>query len=140
MKFSRSTSGPWNATRLTCSIQGCAKTGLSTFTANSYVRTVNVFLSWARAEGEQVSAKGKLARTPQKLVETLTREEILSMGRIANHGDALIVQLADTGIRAGELCGLQIDSRMWLISSKSTPEFIIELLSERAVPADSLYR
>jgi integrase/recombinase XerD len=89
---------------------GLRKDRLSTFTVNSYVRTVNVFLSWARAEGEQVSAKAKLARTPQKLVETLTREEILSMERIANHRDALIVRLlADTGIRAGELCGLQID-------------------------------
>jgi integrase len=89
---------------------GLRKDRLSTFTVNSYVRTVNVFLSWARAEGEQVSAKGKLARTPQKLVETLTRGEILSMERIANHRDALIVRLlADTGIRAGELCGLQID-------------------------------
>jgi integrase len=89
---------------------GLRKKTLSTSTVNSYVRTLNVFLSWARAEGEQVSAKGKLARTPRKLVETLTREEIQSMERVANQRDALIVRLlADTGIRAGELCGLQID-------------------------------
>ena len=89
---------------------GLRKEKLSTFTVNSYVRTLNVFLSWAHSEGEKVAGRGKLARTPQKLVETLTSEEIRSMERIANDRDALIVRLlADTGIRAGEICELRTD-------------------------------
>jgi integrase/recombinase XerD len=77
---------------------------------NSYVRTLNVFLGWAHSEGEKVAGRGKLARTPQRLVETLTGDEIRAMERIANDRDALIVRLlADTGIRAGELCELHTD-------------------------------
>jgi site-specific recombinase XerD len=65
---------------------GLRKGRLSTFTVNSYVRTVNVFLSWALAEGEQVSAKGKLARTPHKLIRTVensssTRPSVISRSR-----------------------------------------------------------
>jgi integrase len=90
---------------------GLRKEKLSTFTVNSYVRTLNVLLSWARTEGEKISARAKLARTPQKHVDTLTDEEIRSLERIANDRDALIVRLlADTGIRAGELCGLRVDA------------------------------
>jgi site-specific recombinase XerD len=89
---------------------GLRKEKLSTFTVNSYVRTLNVFLSWAHSEGEKVAGRGKLARTPQRLVETLTSEEIRAMERIANDRDALIVRLlADTGIRAGEICELRTD-------------------------------
>jgi integrase len=86
------------------------KRQLSTFTVNSYVRTVNVFLAWAREEGETTTANARLAREPSKVVETLTREEIAAMEKAANGRDALIVRmLADTGIRASELCGLRVD-------------------------------
>ncbi|MBO0703092.1 MAG: tyrosine-type recombinase/integrase, partial [Candidatus Dormibacteraeota bacterium] len=82
----------------------------STFTVNSYVRTVNVFLAWAREEGETTTANARLAREPSRVVETLTRDEIAAMEKAANLRDALIVRLlADTGIRASELCGLRVD-------------------------------
>ena len=82
---------------------------LGVWSINSYVRTVNVFLSWARKEGEAVKAKAKLARTPQRIVPTLSREEIAAMERKAQDRDAMIVRLlADTGIRASELCGLRV--------------------------------
>jgi integrase/recombinase XerD len=86
------------------------KRQLSTFTVNSYVRTVNVFLAWAREEGETTTANARLAREPSRVVETLTREEIAAMEKAATVRDALIVRLlADTGIRASELCGLRVD-------------------------------
>jgi integrase/recombinase XerD len=85
------------------------KRQLSPFTVNSYVRTVNVFLAWAREEGETTTANAKLAREPQKVVETLTRGEISAMEKVASTRDGLIVRLlADTGVRASELCGLRV--------------------------------
>ena len=89
---------------------GERKAQLSPHSVHSYLRTINGFLSWAKAEGEKVKAKAHLPRTPQKIVETLTREEITAMERSANERDALIVRLlADTGIRAGELVGLRVN-------------------------------
>jgi integrase/recombinase XerD len=50
-----------------------------------------------------------LPKTPQRIVETLTRDEIATMEKVGNERDALIVRLlADTGIRAGELVGLRL--------------------------------
>src|SRR5262249_33464184 len=46
------------------------KDELSPFTVNSYLRTINVLLAWAKKEGEQVNAKAKLARQPQRIIET----------------------------------------------------------------------
>jgi integrase len=70
---------------------------------------VNGFLSWARSEGERVTATARLPKTPQRIVETLTRDEIATMEKVGNERDALIVRLlADTGIRAGELVGLRL--------------------------------
>src|SRR5262249_54530882 len=88
---------------------GERKTALSVHTVSSYLRSINTFLAWARAEGESVTAKAPLPKTPQKIVETLTRDEIMAMEKAGNERDALIVRLlADTGIRAGELAQLTI--------------------------------
>jgi integrase len=88
---------------------GERKAALSPHTVSSYLRTVNGFLSWARSEGERVTARARLPKTPQRIVETLTRDEIATMEKVGNERDALIVRLlADTGIRAGELAGLRL--------------------------------
>ena len=88
---------------------GERKATLSPHTVSSYLRTVNGFLAWARSEGEKVSATARLPKTPQRIVETLTRDEIATMEKVGNERDALIVRLlADTGIRAGELIGLRL--------------------------------
>jgi integrase len=88
---------------------GERKAQLSPHTVSSYLRTINGFLSWARQEGETVSARAHIPKTPQKIVETLSREEIAAMEKAANERDGLIVRLlADTGIRAGELVGLRL--------------------------------
>ncbi len=86
---------------------GGRKSALTAHTVSSYLRSINTFLSWARAEGESVTAKAPLPKTPQRIVETLTREEIAAMEKVGNERDALIIRLlADTGIRAGELVQL----------------------------------
>ncbi len=88
---------------------GERKTELSPNTVSSYLRSINSFLAWAHSEGEAVTAKAALPKTPQRIVETLAREEIAAMDKAGNERDALIVRLlADTGLRAGELVGLTV--------------------------------
>ena len=90
--------------------QGGVKGRLSAHSVHSYLRAVNGFLSWARREGLAAEAKSHLPKLPKKLVEVLSREEIARLEDGArSYRDKLIIRvLADTGIRAGELCGLRL--------------------------------
>lgn len=93
--------------------QGGAKGALAPASIHSYMRTINGFLSWAKAEGELgTAAKGRLPKLPHKIVHVLSREEIQRMEDAAQiERDGLIVRvLADTGMRVGELCGLRLGS------------------------------
>jgi integrase len=90
--------------------RGERKAPLSPHSVSSYLRTINAFLSWARSEGETVTAKAPLPRTPQRIVDTLTREEIAAMEKAGGERDGLIIRLlADTGLRVGELAGLTVN-------------------------------
>jgi integrase len=81
---------------------------LSRHTIGSYLRSVNVFLTWAQAEGEPVGGKAKLPKPTKRLLEVLSREEIQALEDVAvTERDKLMVRiLADTGIRVGELVNL----------------------------------
>lgn len=81
---------------------------LSKHTIAAYMRTINIFLKWAAAEGEPVKAKGQVPKVPKKLVDILSRDEIRKLEDTAQtERDKLIIRvLADTGIRVGELVGL----------------------------------
>ena len=84
---------------------------LSRYTVHHYVRVVRQFLAWCKSEGEGVSAgKPQLPRLPQRVVDILSREEIDQLELFApTERDKLIIRLlADTGIRVGELCGLEL--------------------------------
>ncbi|MBO0701462.1 MAG: tyrosine-type recombinase/integrase [Candidatus Dormibacteraeota bacterium] len=89
---------------------GLYEQGLKPTSIHSYSRTLNGFLSWARKEGERVVARGQLPKLPQRVVRTLSRQEIQRIeDHASNERDALIVRLlADTGIRVGELCALRV--------------------------------
>lgn len=84
---------------------------LSRFSVHSYVRIAGQFLSWCRKEGEEVSGKPQLPRLPRRVIDVLSRKEIDAMEAAAPHErDKLIIRLlADTGLRAGELCGLRAE-------------------------------
>jgi len=90
--------------------RGGKKGPLSKTTIHSYLRAVNHFLAWARAEGEVTASAGKahLPKLPRRLLDTLERGEIQAIEDAAdNERDKLLVRvLADTGIRLGELVGL----------------------------------
>lgn len=84
---------------------------LSKYSVHHYVRVVRQFLAWCRVEGEAVSGRPQLPRLPKQVVEVLTRVEIDQLEQAAPMDrDKLIIRiLADTGIRVGELCGLELD-------------------------------
>jgi integrase/recombinase XerD len=83
---------------------------LSRSSVATYIRTINVFLAWARAEGETVAAKAQVPKVARRVLEVLSRDEIDRMeDAAATERDKLIVRLlADTGIRLGELTKLTI--------------------------------
>ena len=85
---------------------GERKATLSPHTVSSYLRTVNGLLSWARSEGEKVSATARWPKTPQRIVETLTRDEIATVEKVGNERDA--GRLAAAGrsqpVNASPLC------------------------------------
>jgi integrase len=82
---------------------------ISKATVHSYMRAINGFLSWARAQGEPGSARGRLPSMRKQVLDTLSREEIQRMEDAADtERDKLIVRiLADTGMRLGELLALR---------------------------------
>lgn len=91
--------------------QGGRRGTLSRHTVHSYIRPVRQFLVWAQREGETASgARPQLPRLPRRVVDVLTREEIAQLEAAATkERDKLMVRLlADTGIRASELCRLTV--------------------------------
>ena len=82
----------------------------SRHTVHSYIRAVNQFLSWAKEEGEAVSARAQLPKLPKTLIDVLSRDELDHLEDAArNERDKLIIRLlADTGIRVGELIKLRV--------------------------------
>jgi len=93
---------------------GGDKGQLSRFSVHTYVRTVGQFLSWCRKEGEAATGKPQLPRLPRRLLDVLSRAELAAMEDAAPYErDKLIIRvLADTGLRAGELCGLRAEDLM----------------------------
>ncbi len=113
---------------------------LSRHTIASYVRSINVFLSWAQSEGEAVAARAKAPKTNRRLIDVLSRDEITAMeDAAATERDKLIVRLlADTGIRVGELVGLTVHD---LIERDRTHYLRVGgKTGERMVPIPRLYR
>lgn len=115
---------------------------LTNQTVWTYMKAINRFLAWAKDEGEDVDAKGRLPRLPSKVIEILTRDEIQAMEDKANsERDAIIVRLlGDTGIRVGELVSIQTNdlidrNRQFLLRIKGKGS------RERLVPVlPALYR
>ncbi len=86
-----------------------SKRPISKATVHSYMRAINTFLAWARAQGEGSAARGRLPSMRKRVLDTLTRDEIQALeDTAATERDKLIVRLlADTGLRLGELLALR---------------------------------
>lgn len=120
-----------------------AKSGkpLSRPTINSYLRSVNVALNWARSEHQMDGLRPtKLLRDDRPLLDTLSREEIQRIENAAElERDKLIVRLlADTGIRVGELVALRVSD----LEEQSEHQYlkVRGKTLERKVPIPHLYR
>jgi integrase/recombinase XerD len=84
---------------------------LSRHSIHSYARAVRTFFTWCNGHGHEVEAAPQLPRLPRRVLDVLTREEIGDMESASpSDRDKLVVRLlADTGIRANELCQLKLD-------------------------------
>jgi integrase len=83
---------------------------LSKHSVHAYIRAIRGFLNWCEREGEKVAAKPALPRLPRVLVDTLDHEELDRLeGAAQTERDKVIIRvLAETGLRADELCTLRI--------------------------------
>ena len=91
--------------------------GMSPYSVQDEVRGLKAFASWLVREGytpENVLARLKLPKAPQKLIELLTSAEINQLVKSQNpltaYGSrniAMLVSLLDSGIRVSELCDLE---------------------------------
>ena len=94
---------------------------LSSYTVHGYAATVKAFLNWAaKEELIPVTLPRRLAmpRVETKVIEVFTDDQVKALFRACEkekdlalevRDRALISVLVDTGIRAGELCGLTLD-------------------------------
>lgn len=120
---------------------GGARGELSRHSVHSYLRAISHFLAWARREGEVGEAKPQLPKLDRKILDVLEREEIKRLEDAAQtERDKLIVRLlADTGMRAGELCGIRPDD----LIEQGRDRFVKvrgKGRKERLVPITGLYR
>jgi integrase/recombinase XerD len=115
---------------------------ISKATVHSYMRAINSFLVWARAQGEGGTARGRLPSMRKRVLDTLSREEVQRLEDAApTERDKLIVRvLADTGVRLGELLALRPDD-VRLEGGKNVLKVLGKGDRERLVPiAPSLAR
>lgn len=90
---------------------GGSRGPLSRASVSTYLSTVGHYLTWAQAEGEAGDARPQLPKVERRVIVTLDRDEVRQLEDAASsERDKLIVRLlADTGMRAGELAGLELD-------------------------------
>jgi hypothetical protein len=86
---------------------------LSRFSVHSHARTVRQFLAWCQREGEEVRGQPQLPSLPRRVLDVLSRDEMdqLELAAPTERDKPIIRLLADSGIRAGELCGLRNSAR-----------------------------
>ena len=92
--------------------------GLSAFTVQGYVRTLKSFSSWLMEDeftAQNVLSRLKMPKAPTPVIEVLSDEEIANLLSAINprcllgaRMHTIVILLLDTGIRAGELCGLTL--------------------------------
>jgi integrase/recombinase XerD len=84
---------------------------LSRHTIDTYVRNVNLFLSWCRREGEIGQLRAHAPKLPRRVLDVLSRDEIdrLENAATTERNQVIVRLLADTGMRASELLGLRCD-------------------------------
>jgi len=89
---------------------GAKGRSLSEVSVNTYLRCLNLLLSWLAEQGEAKQLRAKTQKPDAKPLDVLSQSEIQAMIRTADTlRDRLIVRvLAETGCRLGELIGLRV--------------------------------
>ncbi|MBI5650403.1 MAG: tyrosine-type recombinase/integrase [Chloroflexi bacterium] len=86
--------------------------GLSAYTIRNTVRVLKVFFRWCVAEGlieTNPTDSLKIPKTPKRVPRGILQEDLRGLLAVANERDrAILLVLADCGVRVGELCGMKI--------------------------------
>ncbi len=92
---------------------------LSGHTINGYLRAIRAFWSWAAAEGfidENPFSTFKIPKAPKRVIPALSAEQLVSLIEAIDVSTpqgyrdyAVVLLLADTGLRVSELTGLKLD-------------------------------
>ena len=125
--------------------EGGPRGQLSPHSVHAYMRAINSFLTWAQSEGEVGDGvRGQTPKLPKKLVDVLTRAEIMAMEDVARtERDKLIVRvLADSGLRVGELIGLRLPDIIERPGTRGSYYLKVrgKGAKDRLVPIPGLYR
>jgi integrase/recombinase XerD len=111
---------------------------LSRHTIASYLRSINVFLSWAEAEGESVAGRAKAPKSNKRLIDVFEVVQAMEDAAVRERDKLIVRLLADTGIRVGELVRLTLND---LIEGDRTHYLRVGGKTvERMVPIPHLYR
>lgn len=90
---------------------------LSSYTLHGYAQVVKGFFSWCAKDGlldNNHVANVRMPRVDVKIIQTFSQEQVSRLFAAAKKGrhplrdTAILATLFDTGIRAAELCGLQL--------------------------------
>ena len=92
---------------------------LSGHTINAYLRSIRAFFSWAMAEGfidKSPFSLLKIPKAPTKVIPALTEEQLVSLISAIDPASpqgprdyAVVLLLADSGLRVSELTGLRVE-------------------------------
>ena len=91
---------------------GRAHRRLEKFSIHAYIRAVRGFLNWCEQEGEGKIQRPALPTLPRRVLDVLDHDEIDRLEAAAKtERDRLVIRiLCDCGLRAEELCSLQLGS------------------------------
>lgn len=89
-------------------------TPLSSATLNGHARAIRAWLNWAGQEGivdDRIPRRVRPPKVEQRLMPVLTPAQVERMLNAADtaRDRTIIAVLADTGVRASELCGLTLN-------------------------------
>jgi site-specific recombinase XerD len=119
---------------------------LKSSTVRLYALTTKIFLAWCAQEedfketvSQKMLARVQLPKEEQVVIETFSPEQVEAMLRatekqpFAVRDKAIVSVLLDSGVRAGELCGLTLDC-VWLDTDDSYLRVTGKGRKQREVP------
>jgi len=115
--------------------------GLGAVTVNTYLRCLNAYFNWLHIEYKQERIRVPNLKTPQKLIETLTPQQVERVvqakpqGRNEHRARMAALTALDTGMRIQELLNLRrldvdFDNLMFRVQGKGNKQRLVPMSLE----------